>query len=114
MAGSQLADASIWLMTAMTLTVFNITKAVEDSTMATSNVTEFSALYVERTIAFLGTDLPYFIATWSRSNTPSNLDLGRHGNSSNRISNAGVDNSQKSVRCVWAHMYFSCVLIYGF
>ena len=91
MAGSQLADASVWLMTTMTLAVFNITKTVEDSAVATSNIAQFSMLYVATTTAFLGTDLSYFIATWSRSNTLSNLDLRRQWNSSNRISNTSVD-----------------------
>jgi len=30
MSGLQLADASVWLLTAMTLAVFNITKADDD------------------------------------------------------------------------------------
>ena len=79
MTGSQLADASVWLMTTMTLAVFNITKAVEGSTMATSSISASSVgpLYVTATAAFLGTDLSYFVATQSCSNTLSNLDLRR-------------------------------------
>ena len=38
MTGLQLADASVWLLTAMTLTVFNITKAVEDNVEITPEV----------------------------------------------------------------------------
>ena len=80
----------------MTLAVFNITIGVEDSAMATSNLAAFSigVLYVTTTAASLGTDLTYSIATQNRSNIPSNLDPRRQWNSSNRISNTSMDNSQ--------------------
>ena len=99
MTGLQLADASVWLMTTMTLAVFNITIGVEDSAMATSNLAAFSVgvLYVTTTAASLGTDLSYSIATQSRSSAPSSLDLRRQWNSSNRISNTSVDISQRFV-----------------
>ena len=48
MTGSELADASVWLMATMTLAVFDITKVDEGSTMATPDISVFSVgvLYV--------------------------------------------------------------------
>ena len=64
MTGLQLADASVWLLTAMTLTVFNITKAVEDNVEITPEVdaSSLGARYEPRyPHSVQGTDLSYFL-----------------------------------------------------
>ncbi|KIM62440.1 hypothetical protein SCLCIDRAFT_24975 [Scleroderma citrinum Foug A] len=55
--GLQLADASVWLLTAMTLAVFNITKAVEDNVEITPQV-DASSLGVSHPESFKCSILP--------------------------------------------------------
>ncbi|KAL4069081.1 cytochrome P450 [Scleroderma citrinum] len=71
--GLQLADASVWLLTAMTLAVFDIKKAVEGGVEITPDVDPSSQGV--RDVPKLTHSI--LIATQNLSNAPSNLDLQR-------------------------------------
>jgi len=89
MAGLQLADASIWLLTAMTLAVCNITKAVEDGVeiIPEVDVSSEGVRYDPAVDTHYYPSHEVFTVISNLSNAPSNLDLQRLWNSFNKISN---------------------------
>lgn len=89
MAGLQLADASLWLLTAMTLAVCNITKAVEDGVeiIPEVDISSEGVRYNPRCVDTHYYPSHVFTVISNLSNAPSVLDPQRLWNSFSKTSN---------------------------